>query len=63
VAKARAFHSVDNPNEIVMLVEWDDLTKARNFTQSKELKKVMEKAGVTDKPDIYFLEKIENVTA
>lgn len=55
------FRNIDNPNEIVMLFEWDDLTKARSFTKSEELRKAMERAGVTDKPDTYFLEKVENV--
>jgi quinol monooxygenase YgiN len=61
--KAHLFRSSDRPNEIIILFEWDDLTKARNFAQSEDLIKTMQKAGVIDKPDIYFLEEIEKTSA
>jgi heme-degrading monooxygenase HmoA len=54
---ARVFRSADNPNEVIILMEWDQLQKARQFAQSQDLKKAMEKAGVADKPDVYFLEE------
>ena len=55
--------NADNPNEMVVIFEWDSLEKARKFAQSEDLKKTMQRAGVIDKPDIYFLEKIERVPA
>ncbi len=55
---ARVFRSADNPNEVIILMEWDELKNARQFAQSQDLKKAMEKAGVADKPDIYFLEDV-----
>lgn len=55
------FRSADNPNEIIVLFEWDDVKNARKLAQSEDLRKTMEKAGVADKPDIYFLEEIEEV--
>jgi heme-degrading monooxygenase HmoA len=55
---ARVFQSADNPNEVIALMEWDELKNARQFTQSQDLKKAMEKAGVADKPDVYFLEEV-----
>jgi hypothetical protein len=45
------------------LFEWDDLGKARSFAQSEDLVKIMQKAGVSDKPDIYFLDEIERTSA
>jgi len=45
------------------LFEWDDLGKARSFANSDDLVKTMQKAGVSDKPDIYFLEEIEKTPA
>lgn len=57
------FQNSDNPSEIVILFEWDDLKKARQFAQSEDLRKAMERAGVSDKPDVYFLEKIETPSA
>lgn len=53
------FRNADDPNEVVVVFKWDDLEKARKFASSEDLKKIMEKAGVIDKPDIYFLDKVE----
>ncbi len=53
------FRNASDLNEVVMLFEWADLNKARQFTQSEDLRKTMERAGVTDRPDIYFLEQVD----
>lgn len=60
---AHLFRNADNPNEIVLLFEWDDLIKARKFSQSEDLIKTMQKAGVIDRPDIHFLDKLEQTSA
>ena len=57
----RLFRNADNPNEILVFFEWDNLEKAKKFAQSEDLKKTMQQAGVIDKPDVYFLEEIESV--
>jgi heme-degrading monooxygenase HmoA len=54
-AGGRVFRSADNPNEVVILLEWDDLEKARQFAQSEDLRQTMQRAGVVDQPDVYFL--------
>ena len=55
------FRNADAPNETVILLEWDDLEKARRFAQSEDLSETMERAGVADQPDIYFLEEVDTV--
>jgi heme-degrading monooxygenase HmoA len=56
------FRNADDPNEVVILFDWDDLEQARKFTQSEDLRQVMQQAGVADKPDIYFLlDAVEHV--
>ena len=45
-----------------MLFEWDDVGKARQFAGSDDLRETMERAGVADHPDVYFLEEIEAVS-
>ena len=55
--------SADNPNEIVVVDEFDDMDKARQFAQSEDLKQAMQKAGVSDHPDIYFLDEVESTPA
>ncbi len=57
------FRSAGDPNETVVLLEWDDLAKPRQFAQSDDLRNAMQRAGVADRPDVYFLEAIERVPA
>ena len=57
------FTAATNPNEIFMLLEWDDLQKARQFVESDELQKAMQNAGVMDEPDIYYLEELGKAEA
>ncbi len=45
-----------------MLLEWDDLNRARKFAGS-DLRQAMQRAGVADKPDVCFLEQVENALA
>ncbi len=56
------FRNATDPNELVILLEWDDLEKARQFTQSEDLREVMQGLGVVDHPDIYFLKDGEQVS-
>lgn len=55
------FRSADNPNELIAVFKWDDLDKARQFAQSAGLREAMQRAGVADIPDVYFVEKVEDV--
>ncbi|HEY5770513.1 MAG TPA: hypothetical protein VIS71_11770 [Terrimicrobium sp.] len=47
--------NIDDPTEVVLLFEAEDLRKAREFTVSSDLAEKMQEAGVVEKPDIYFL--------
>jgi hypothetical protein len=47
--------NIDDPNEVIILFELEDLQKAREFSASSDLRERMQEAGVVDKPDIYFL--------
>lgn len=49
------FRNLDDPSEVTLLFAAADLEKARAFTESDDLHAAMQNAGVTDKPDIYFL--------
>jgi heme-degrading monooxygenase HmoA len=53
----KIFRSVNDPNEIFILFEWDNLQNAQKFTQSDELKEIMQKAGVVGMPEIHFVEE------
>jgi hypothetical protein len=38
---------------------WDDLDRASLFVQSDDLHDVMARSGVTDRPDVWFLEEVD----
>ena len=47
--------NVDDPNEVILLFSAEDMDRAKAFAASDDLRQAMQKAGVTDKPDVYFL--------
>ncbi len=49
--------SAANPNEVIILFESEDHAKAREFAESEDLRQAMERAGVADQPEIYFLDR------
>jgi hypothetical protein len=51
----RLLRNVDDPNEVIILFSAQDLNKAKQFAASDDLRRKMQKAGVSDKPDIWFL--------
>ena len=51
--------NINDSNEIVVLLEFEDLGKTRQFAESEDLKQAMQRAGVVDKPDIYLLEETD----
>jgi heme-degrading monooxygenase HmoA len=56
------FRNADDPQEVLLLLEWDDLERARLFADSDDLREAMTRAGVTDRPDIWFLDDVERPT-
>jgi heme-degrading monooxygenase HmoA len=53
----KIFRSVNDPNEVFTLLEWDSVEKAQKFAQSDSIKEAMKKAGVVGMPAIYFVEE------
>ena len=54
------FHISGEPNHPCIIFEFDTIEHAKKFYDSEDLKKVMQDAGVRGKPDIWFLDKIED---
>ncbi len=52
----RLFRAAANPGVVLILLEWDDLDRARLFADSDDLREAMTRAGVAGEPDIWFLE-------
>ena len=53
----RIFHTAEDPNVLLMLFEWENLDKARQFMNSPILKLGMERCGVTEDLGHWFLEE------
>ncbi|HUI83446.1 MAG TPA: cyclase [Candidatus Binatia bacterium] len=52
----RLFHSVEDPRDIFLLLDWESTEQARRFMNSAELRDAMQKAGVMGAPEIQYLE-------
>ena len=51
----KVFQSMSNPNEVFVLLEWESYESAQKFSQSPNLKEVMQEAGVVGMPEMYFV--------
>jgi hypothetical protein len=49
------YRDVENPNQITSLLEWNTAENARKFAADPALKEVMRAAGVTNAPEVRFL--------
>lgn len=54
---SQIFRDVDNPNQITVLLEWDNAENARKFTNDPGLKEAMQAAGVTSVPEMHFMNR------
>jgi hypothetical protein len=58
----QALHPDDDPNNLLLLFEWDNLDNARTFMANPELKGAMEEGGVIEPPEAYYLEEYDRGT-
>lgn len=52
----RLVRSLSDANEVWLLLEWDDLFRAQLFVQSDELRATLDRCGVVDQPDSWYVE-------
>ena len=58
------FRNLDDPNEVVILFDWDNPENARKLIESKELKeknRELEEAGIISDMELLILDKIEDM--
>ena len=58
----RLYRNANDPSEVVILFEWESLEKVRQFSESADLRETMQRAGVSDQPDVYFLDEVERLS-
>lgn len=56
------FRNADDPNELVLLLEWDDLERARLYADSDDLRLALRRSGVIGDAEIEFLEDVERTS-
>jgi CRISPR/Cas system CSM-associated protein Csm5 (group 7 of RAMP superfamily) len=54
ITNGKVFRSADDPNDVLILQDVSDTSKARTWLGSSEMKIVMEKSGVIGAPSIRF---------
>jgi CRISPR/Cas system CSM-associated protein Csm5 (group 7 of RAMP superfamily) len=52
ITKSKVFRSTEDPNDVLLLQDVADVSKARTWYSSSEMKSVMEKSGVVGSPSI-----------
>jgi len=52
ITKSKVFRSVADPNDVLLLQDVSDVSKARTWYGSSEMKSVMEKSGIVGSPSI-----------
>jgi len=57
----RIFRGVQNPNELTLLLEWENFEKAQAFIGSDELKARMAKAGVKTAPRVDYMTEMFSI--
>lgn len=59
----RILRTYADPRDILVILEWDDLERARLFVDSDDLQEAMRRAGVIGDPEFWFLEDVDSTTA
>jgi len=54
ITNGKVFRGAEDPNDVVILCDVADVTKARAWAASDELKTAMEKGGVVGSPNLRF---------
>jgi heme-degrading monooxygenase HmoA len=62
VRSQRVLRNFADPNEVVVVNEFDDMNAAQKFSKSDDLKEAMERAGVAEAPSIWFLNEADKFT-
>ena len=51
------FHDIDNPNNVTLIMEWDEAANAKAFLNNPQTKANMDTAGVTERPTVLAVQR------
>lgn len=57
VRRQSVFRSTENPNDVTVTHDFENLRAAKAFVRSRELKEAMQDAGVRSRPTIWFVKE------
>lgn len=60
ITNGRVFRSAEDQNDVVILADVADVSKARTWLSSPEMKTALEKSGVVGFPSIHFAAAAES---
>jgi hypothetical protein len=55
ITNGKVFRKAEDPNDLLILFDVIDVTRAQSWTTSDDLKSTMQKAGVLGPPTIHFI--------
>ena len=55
----RVFRDGDDPEDVLVVLEWDDLDRARDFAEQEELASILDGAGVMGEPEFVFMVEVD----
>ena len=58
LTKDHVLQAVDDPNMVTVVMDFSDFNRAKEFSQSDDLRNVMKLAGVVGAPSIHLLKKV-----
>jgi hypothetical protein len=56
ITNGRVYCKAEDPNNLVLLFDLDDVAKAKAWTEGEDLKSAMQGAGVVGMPSVHFVD-------
>jgi hypothetical protein len=53
--------NVNDPNETIFVLEWDNVENAMKFAQSEDARNALIEADLADMPSVYFMKEISKL--
>jgi heme-degrading monooxygenase HmoA len=60
---SEVYQNPQNPGEVFVLMHWPTMDGAKAFAQSEALRSAQARAGVTNKPNVFFVEEVDRKRA
>jgi hypothetical protein len=59
----RVFRSPDNPNQVLILGEYEELSRAQDLFKTDRFREALKRAGVTAPPEVTYLDEVLKLPA